>query len=159
MPTSRPRWARCYPSQRQPAATRVARTAAGLARTRGRRGPRARVRPRASGLPCLRATGPPGRPATAPPDTMVADDAEWSHGSHEAVAEHAADVAEGRTMTRAAASAHHLGPVPLGALERQVMEVLWDDGDLTVRELISALGDVHAYTTIATVLSNLDRKD
>ncbi|HJB11739.1 MAG TPA: BlaI/MecI/CopY family transcriptional regulator [Candidatus Brachybacterium merdavium] len=62
-------------------------------------------------------------------------------------------------MTRAAASAHHLGPVPLGALERQVMEVLWDDGDLTVRELISALGDVHAYTTIATVLSNLDRKD
>src|SRR5699024_11492570 len=73
--------------------------------------------------------------------------------------EEAAGGAEGRTMTRAAASAHHVGPVPLGALERQVMEVLWVDGDLTVRELISALGDVHAYTAIATVLSNLDRKD
>src|SRR5699024_12597604 len=100
MPTSRPRWARCYPSQRQPAATRVGRTAAGLARTRGGRGPRARVRPRASGLPGLRDTRPPGRPANAPPDTMGADDAEWAPGNHEAVAEHAAAVAEGRTMAR-----------------------------------------------------------
>lgn len=49
-------------------------------------------------------------------------------------------------------------PVQLGALERQVMEALWDDGDLTIRDVITALGDVHAYTTIATVMTNLDRK-
>ncbi|WP_246957020.1 BlaI/MecI/CopY family transcriptional regulator [Brachybacterium sp. Marseille-Q7125] len=48
--------------------------------------------------------------------------------------------------------------VPLGALERQVMEVLWDRDDLTVRDLIAALGGHHAYTTIATVLANLERK-
>src|SRR5690625_7172986 len=103
MPTSRPRWARCYPSQRQPAATRVGRTAAGLARTRGGREPRARVRPRASGLPGLRATGPPGPPATAPPATTVADDPQWSHGTHDAVAEKRAAAAEGPTITRAPA--------------------------------------------------------
>lgn len=49
-------------------------------------------------------------------------------------------------------------PVQLGALERQVMEALWDNSDLTIREVITALGDVHAYTTIATVMGNLDRK-
>src|SRR5690606_5074104 len=46
----------------------------------------------------------------------------------------------------------------LGPLEQQVMEQLWERGELTVRELISQLGDRHAYTTIATVLTNLDRK-
>ena len=49
-------------------------------------------------------------------------------------------------------------PVHLGALEQQVMDTLWDSGDRTIREVITALGDVHAYTTIATVLTNLDRK-
>lgn len=49
-------------------------------------------------------------------------------------------------------------PVQLGALERQVMEALWGVDDLTIREVITALGDVHAYTTIATVMTNLDRK-
>jgi len=49
-------------------------------------------------------------------------------------------------------------PVQLGALERQVMEALWDNSDLTIRDVITALGDVHAYTTIATVMTNLDRK-
>jgi len=49
-------------------------------------------------------------------------------------------------------------PVQLGALERQVMEALWDNSDLTIRDVITALGDVHAYTTIATVMTTLDRK-
>lgn len=52
----------------------------------------------------------------------------------------------------------HFEPIHLGTLERQVMNVLWDTGEATIRELIIALGDVHAYTTIATVLGNLDRK-
>lgn len=56
------------------------------------------------------------------------------------------------------AGPQQFAPVQLGALERQVMEALWDEGDLTIREVITALGDVHAYTTIATVMANLDRK-
>lgn len=50
------------------------------------------------------------------------------------------------------------GQVRLGTLEQQVMEQLWEQAELTIRELISRLGDEYAYTTIATVLKNLDRK-
>lgn len=46
----------------------------------------------------------------------------------------------------------------LGTLEAQVMDVLWDHGPLTIREVIAQLPSEPAYTTIATVLSNLDRK-
>ncbi|WP_211323371.1 BlaI/MecI/CopY family transcriptional regulator [Amycolatopsis palatopharyngis] len=46
----------------------------------------------------------------------------------------------------------------LGALEAQVMDVLWDHGPATIREVIEHLPSEPAYTTIATVLSNLDRK-
>lgn len=50
-------------------------------------------------------------------------------------------------------------PPRLGALEALVMDALWDQPDLTVRELIDRLGGTSAYTTIATVLSNLNRKN
>jgi predicted transcriptional regulator len=50
------------------------------------------------------------------------------------------------------------GPVRLGALEQQVMDALWDGGPLTIRQVITRLGAIHAYTTIATVLGNLERK-
>lgn len=46
----------------------------------------------------------------------------------------------------------------LGTLETQVMDVLWDRGPATVREVIDQLPRDPAYTTIATVLTNLDRK-
>lgn len=46
----------------------------------------------------------------------------------------------------------------LGALEAQVMDVLWDHGPATIREVIEHLPSNPAYTTIATVLTNLDRK-
>ena len=46
----------------------------------------------------------------------------------------------------------------LGALESQVMDLLWDEGPLTVRQIIEASDNVPAYTTIATVLTNLERK-
>lgn len=49
-------------------------------------------------------------------------------------------------------------PLRLGALEAQVMDVLWDHGPGTVREVIGHLPSDPAYTTIATVLTNLDRK-
>lgn len=57
-------------------------------------------------------------------------------------------------MTREEACA----PLRLGALEQQVMDVLWERAPLSIRELIQSLGDKHAYTTIATVLGNLERK-
>ena len=47
----------------------------------------------------------------------------------------------------------------LGALEQQVMNVLWDEGPPTVRDVITHIGGKHAYTTIATVLGNLERKE
>lgn len=46
----------------------------------------------------------------------------------------------------------------LGALEAQVMDILWDHGASTIREVIDHLPTDPAYTTIATVLTNLDRK-
>lgn len=61
-------------------------------------------------------------------------------------------------MTTNDPSPEHFEPVPLGALEQQVMDALWDTDEQTIREVITTLGDVHAYTTIATVLTNLDRK-
>ena len=56
-------------------------------------------------------------------------------------------------------SARSFDQVRLGPLEQQVMEALWERGELTIREVITHLGDHHAYTTIATVLTNLDRKE
>lgn len=47
----------------------------------------------------------------------------------------------------------------LGPLEAQVMNVLWDHGPQTVREVIGHLPSDPAYTTIATVLRNLERKE
>lgn len=47
----------------------------------------------------------------------------------------------------------------LGALESQVMDLLWDQGPSTIRGLIDRLPGEPAYTTIATVLGNLQRKD
>lgn len=39
------------------------------------------------------------------------------------------------------------------------MDVLWDHGPVTVRQVIERLPSDPAYTTIATVLTNLDRKN
>ncbi|HLS64056.1 MAG TPA: BlaI/MecI/CopY family transcriptional regulator [Ruania sp.] len=44
-------------------------------------------------------------------------------------------------------------------MEAKVMDALWDEAGLSVRELIERLGGTSAYTTIATVLSNLSRKE
>lgn len=49
-------------------------------------------------------------------------------------------------------------PPRLGPLEAQVMDVLWNQGPSTVRGIIDHLPQDPAYTTIATVLVNLDRK-
>ena len=49
-------------------------------------------------------------------------------------------------------------PPRLGTLEAQVMDILWDLGPSSVREVIDALPHDPAYTTIATVLANLRSK-
>lgn len=61
-------------------------------------------------------------------------------------------------MKREHSSAEPCGPLRLGALEQQVMDALWDDGPLSIRDVITRIGAKHAYTTIATVLGNLERK-
>jgi predicted transcriptional regulator len=53
-------------------------------------------------------------------------------------------------------------PPPLGELEAEVMEQLWRRGDATVRSVLEALNataeKARAYTTVMTVMGNLDRK-
>lgn len=49
-------------------------------------------------------------------------------------------------------------PPRLGTLEAQVMDRVWDRPGVTVRDVIDDLSGRPAYTTIATVLTNLERK-
>jgi BlaI family transcriptional regulator, penicillinase repressor len=52
-------------------------------------------------------------------------------------------------------------PVELGEGELAVMRVLWDDGPLTVREVMERLherGRTVAYTTVMTFLTRLEQK-
>jgi predicted transcriptional regulator len=53
-------------------------------------------------------------------------------------------------------------PPPLGELEAEVMEHLWRQGEATVRLVLEAINataeKARAYTTVMTVMSNLDRK-
>ncbi len=45
-------------------------------------------------------------------------------------------------------------------LELQVLSVLWENGPATVRDILAALpdGKTRAYTTVLTVMQNLERK-
>lgn len=47
---------------------------------------------------------------------------------------------------------------PLGELEQQVMNLLWDTSPRSVRQVMDALPSDPAYTTIATVMQNLKTK-
>lgn len=46
----------------------------------------------------------------------------------------------------------------LGDLEREVMEEIWNRGEMSVREIHSAFGERAAYTTLMTTLDRLHRK-
>lgn len=53
------------------------------------------------------------------------------------------------------------GPPPLHELESEVMEQVWRQGEVTVREVLEALNagpKQRAYTTIMTVMARLDVK-
>lgn len=62
-------------------------------------------------------------------------------------------------MTSAPLSSENSSPIRLGALEQHVMDLLWDAGSLTVRQIIESSDSEPAYTTISTVLNNLERKN
>jgi predicted transcriptional regulator len=53
-------------------------------------------------------------------------------------------------------------PPALGELEAEVMEQLWRQGEATVRSVLEAINAgaprARAYTTVMTVMANLDRK-
>lgn len=53
-------------------------------------------------------------------------------------------------------------PPGLGALEREVMDVVWNASEITVRAVMDTLNAAsdreRAYTTVMTVMSNLRRK-
>lgn len=44
------------------------------------------------------------------------------------------------------------------SLERRVLDVLWQRGECSVRDVLEDLGTDHAYTTILTVLQRLHAK-
>jgi len=46
----------------------------------------------------------------------------------------------------------------LGVLERQVMNVVWDAGEINVREACERLGAAVAYTTVMTTMDRLFKK-
>ena len=53
-------------------------------------------------------------------------------------------------------------PPTVGELEHELLELVWRDGELTVREALrelnAASGRERAYTTVMTVMGNLSRK-
>jgi len=46
----------------------------------------------------------------------------------------------------------------LGSLEREVMAVVWDRGEVNVRDVCSCLGSAVAYTTVMTTMDRLFKK-
>ena len=48
--------------------------------------------------------------------------------------------------------------ISLGSRESEVMDVLWRHGPSTVNEVLSGLGAKLAYTTVLTILQNLESK-
>lgn len=46
----------------------------------------------------------------------------------------------------------------LGPLEEQIMNLLWDSQTVSIREVMDTLPQSPAYTTVATVMQNLQRK-
>jgi predicted transcriptional regulator len=46
----------------------------------------------------------------------------------------------------------------LGSLEREVMALVWDRGEITVRDACEHLGSSVAYTTVMTTMDRLFRK-
>ena len=55
-------------------------------------------------------------------------------------------------------SSHELLENSLGALEREVMALLWRQGDVSVRDVCSRMDSAVAYTTVMTTMDRLFKK-
>ena len=55
-------------------------------------------------------------------------------------------------------SSHEILESHLGALEREVMGVVWKTGEISVREACEQLGSPVAYTTVMTTMDRLFKK-
>jgi predicted transcriptional regulator len=55
-------------------------------------------------------------------------------------------------------SSHEILESRLGALEREVMAVVWNAGEINVREACERLGASVAYTTVMTTMDRLFKK-
>ena len=55
-------------------------------------------------------------------------------------------------------SSHEIVENGLGALERQVMAVVWEHGEVNVRDVCARLGSSFAYTTVMTTMDRLFKK-
>ena len=55
-------------------------------------------------------------------------------------------------------SSHEMLENRLGALEREVMAVVWTAGEINVREACERLGSTVAYTTVMTTMDRLYKK-
>jgi predicted transcriptional regulator len=55
-------------------------------------------------------------------------------------------------------SSHEILENGLGALEREVMGVVWEHGEVNVRDVCARLGSAVAYTTVMTTLDRLFKK-
>jgi predicted transcriptional regulator len=55
-------------------------------------------------------------------------------------------------------SSHQMLENSLGALERQVMDVVWQHGEVNVRQVCERLDSTVAYTTVMTTLDRLFKK-
>ena len=55
-------------------------------------------------------------------------------------------------------SSHEILEGRLGALERQVMAVVWTSGEISVRDACERLGSPVAYTTVMTTMDRLFKK-
>jgi predicted transcriptional regulator len=55
-------------------------------------------------------------------------------------------------------SSHEILENRLGSLEREVMAVVWDQGEVNVRDVCSRLNAVVAYTTVMTTMDRLFKK-
>jgi predicted transcriptional regulator len=55
-------------------------------------------------------------------------------------------------------SSHEILENSLGALEREVMTVVWNEGEISVREACGRLGSAVAYTTVMTTMDRLFKK-
>jgi predicted transcriptional regulator len=55
-------------------------------------------------------------------------------------------------------SSHEMLENSLGALERDVMAIAWDRGEISVRDACARLGSTVAYTTVMTTMDRLFKK-